>query len=121
MLQPTELLEGTLDLFILQTLSLEPIRFPLSQSEGWSVAQRVRQLSSELLRVAQASLFPALYRLEYKRRIRSEWWITESNRPRKFYLLTPKGKRRLEAEPATWDRLSAATGSLHCRVGEASS
>ena len=110
----TELLQGTLDLLILQTLSPEPMH-------GWGVAQRIQQLSKDVLHVGQGSLYPALYRLEYKGWIRSEWRITENNRRAKFYLLTPKGKKQRGAEPATWDRLSAAIGSVLCRVAEASS
>jgi PadR family transcriptional regulator PadR len=110
----TELLQGTLDLLILQTLSPEPMH-------GWGVAQRIQQLSKDVLHVGQGSLYPALYRLEYKGWIRSEWRITENNRRAKFYRLTPKGKKQLEAELATWDRLSLAVGFVLGRAAEASS
>src|ERR1700675_4990292 len=114
MQQSTDLLQGTLDLLILQTLALESMH-------GWGVAQRIQQLSKDVLQVGQGSLYPALYRLEYKGWIRSEWRITENNRRGKFFYLTPKGKKQLEAELATWDRLSSAIGSVLGRVAEASS
>ncbi len=114
MLQSTDLLQGTLDLLILQSLALEPMH-------GWGVAQRIQQLSKDVLLVGQGSLYPALYRLEHKGWIRSEWRITENNRRAKFYRLTPKGKGQLQAELATWDRLSSAIASVLGRVAEASS
>jgi PadR family transcriptional regulator PadR len=80
----------------------------------------IQQLSKDVLRVGQGSLYPALYRHEYKGWIRSEWRITENNQRAKFYHLTPKGKKQLEAELATWDRLPSAIGSLLGRVAEAS-
>ena len=103
--QSTDLLQGTLDLLILQTLALEPMH-------GWGVAQRIQQLSKDVLQVGQGSLYPALYRLEYKGWIRSEWQITENNRRAKYYRLTPKGKKQLATELATWDRLSSAIASV---------
>ena len=112
--QSTELVPGALDLLILQTLSLEPIH-------GWGIARRIQQLSKDVFAVRQGSLYPALYRLEDTGWIRSEWSKTENNRRAKFCLLAPKRKKQLEAEPATWDRLSAAIGSVLCRVAEASS
>lgn len=112
--QSTDLLQGTLDLLILQTLALEPMH-------GWGVAQRIQQRSKDALQVGQGSLYPALYRLEYKGWIRSEWKITENSRRAKFYRLTPTGKRQLEAELATWDRLSSAIESVLGWVAEESS
>jgi PadR family transcriptional regulator PadR len=112
--QSTDLLQGTLDLLILQTLALEPMH-------GWGVAQRIQHLSKEVLQVGQGSLYPALYRLEYKGWIRSGWRIRENNRRAKFYRLTPTGKKQLEAELATWDRLSVAIASVLGRVAEAPS
>jgi PadR family transcriptional regulator, regulatory protein PadR len=103
-----------LDLLILQTLALEPMH-------GWGVAQRIQQLSKDVLQVGQGSLYPALYRLAYKGWIRSEWRTTENNRRAKFYHLTPRGKKQLASELATWDRLSSAIGSVLGRVAEASS
>lgn len=112
--QSTDLLQGTLDLLILQTLALEPMH-------GWGVAQRIQQLSKDVLQVGQGSLYPALYRLEYKGWIRSDWKTTENNRRAKFYRLTAAGKKQLDAELATWDRLSSAVESVLGRVAEASS
>src|SRR5229473_4476947 len=83
MLQSTDLLQGTLDLLILQTLALEPMH-------GWGVAQRIQQMSKDVLQIGQGSLYPALYRLEYKGWVRSEWRTSENNRRAKFYRLTQK-------------------------------
>ena len=107
----TDLLQGTLDLLILQTLALEPMH-------GWGVAQRIQQLSKDVLQIGQGSLYPALYRLEYKAWIRSEWQITENNRRAKYYRLTQTGKKQLAAELATWDRLSSAIASVLGRTAE---
>lgn len=112
--QPTDLLQGTLDLLVLQTLAFEPMH-------GWGVAQRIQQMSKDVLQVGQGSLYPALYRLEYKGWIRSEWQITENNRRAKYYRLTQTGKKQLATELATWDRLSSAVASVLSRVAEASS
>lgn len=99
----TDLLQGTLDLLILQTLSLEPMH-------GWGVAQRIQQVSNDALQVGQGSLYPALYRLEYKGWIKAEWGNSENNRKAKFYRITPAGRKQLEKELDTWDRLSGAIG-----------
>lgn len=112
--QSTDLLQGTLDLLILQTLALEAMH-------GWGVAQRIQQLSKDVLQIGQGSLYPALYRLEYKGWIRSEWQITENNRRAKYYRLTQTGKKQLATELATWDRLSSAIASVLGRSAEASS
>ncbi len=110
----TDLLQGTLDLLILQTLALEPMH-------GWGVAQRIQQFSKDVLQVGQGSLYPALYRLEYKGWIRSEWRMTENNRRAKYYRLTQTGKKQLATELATWDRLSLAIASVLSRATETSS
>jgi PadR family transcriptional regulator, regulatory protein PadR len=112
--QSTDLLQGTLDLLILQTLALEPMH-------GWGVAQRIQQMSKDVLQIGQGSLYPALYRLEYKGWVKSEWRTSENNRRAKFYRLTQKGKKQLETELASWDRLSSAIASVLGRVAEASS
>jgi transcriptional regulator len=114
MAQSTDLLQGTLDLLILKTLALEPMH-------GWGVAQRIQQLSSDVLRIGQGSLYPALHRLEYKGWIRSGWGSSANNRRARFYRLTPAGRRRLEAELASWDRMSAAVASVLRRAAEAAS
>src|SRR5258706_1159326 len=112
--QSTELLQGTLDLLILQTLALEPMH-------GWGVAQRIQQMSKDVLQIGQGSLYPALYRLEYKGWVRSEWRTSENNPRAQFYRLNPNGKKQLETELASWDRLSSAIASVLGRVAEAAS
>jgi transcriptional regulator len=111
---PTDLLQGTLDLLILQTVALEPMH-------GWGIALRIQQTSKDVLQIGQGSLYPALHRLEYKGWIKSEWGNSESNRRAKFYKLTVAGKKQLEAERATWDRLSAAIALVLSKTAEASS
>ena len=112
--QSTDLLQGTPDLLVMQTVAFKPMH-------GSGIAQRIQQLSKDVFEIGQGSLYPALYRLEYKGWIGSEWRITENILRAKFYDLAPKGKMQLEAERATWDRLSAAIGSEFCRGAEASS
>jgi PadR family transcriptional regulator PadR len=109
----TDLLQGTLDLLILQTLSLEPMH-------GWGVALRIQQVSKEALQIGQGSLYPALYRLEYKGWIKSEWGNSENNRRAKFYRLTAAGRKQLQSELDTWDRMSSAIGLVLGRTVEAS-
>ena len=96
-----ELLQGTLDLLILKTLALEPMH-------GWGIAQRIQQISQDVLQVGQGSLYPALHRLEQRGWIDSEWSTSENNRRAKFYSLTKAGHGRLEEEMGEWERLSAA-------------
>jgi transcriptional regulator len=109
----TDLLQGTLDLLILQTLALEPMH-------GWGVAQRIQQVSKDVLQIGQGSLYPALHRLEYKGWIQSDWGNSENNRRAKFYSLTATGRKQLEAELDTWERLSLAIGLVLGRIPEAS-
>ena len=111
---PTDLLQGTLDLLILQTLVLEPMH-------GWGIAQRIQQVSEDVLQIGQGSLYPALYRLEYKGWIRSDWGNSENNRRAKFYRLTAAGRKQLEVELAAWDRLSAAIALVLGRTAEVAS
>ncbi len=96
-----ELLQGTLELLILKTLSVEPMH-------GWGITQRIESISNDLLRVNQGSLYPALERLTRKGWIRSEWRLTTSNRRAKYYQLTAAGLRRLAEELASWRRVSKA-------------
>jgi transcriptional regulator len=110
----TELLQGTLDLLILQTLAT-------GEMHGWGVAQRIQQMSKDVLRIGQGSLYPALHRLEYKGWIRADWGNSEKNRRAKYYSLTRAGEKRLETELKDWDRLSAAVASVLGRVPEVSS
>ena len=101
MTKSTELLQGTLDLLILKVLCLEPMH-------GWAIAQRIRQLSNDVLRVNQGALYPALHRLEHQAWIEATWGESENNRRAKYYSLTKAGRRRLESEEQSWDRLSTA-------------
>jgi transcriptional regulator len=109
----TDLLQGTLDLLILQTLALGPMH-------GWGVAQRIQQVSAEVLQIGQGSLYPALHRLEYKGWIQADWGNSENNRRAKFYSLTPAGRKQLETELHTWERLSSAIALVLSQVPEAS-
>ena len=99
--KPSDLVQGTLDLLVLKTLSLEP-------KHGWAIAKRIQQVSQEVLQVQQGSLYPALHRLEQQGWIRAAWRPTETGRQAKFYSLTRAGRRQLEKELAQWERLSAA-------------
>ena len=101
MTKSAELLQGTLDLLILKVLCLEPMH-------GWAIAQRIRQLSKDVLRVNEGALYPALHRLEHQAWIEAEWGESENNRRAKYYSLTKAGRERLEAEEESWDRLSSA-------------
>jgi transcriptional regulator len=99
--KPTDLVQGTLDLLILKTISLEP-------KHGWAIAKRIQQVSQETLQIQQGSLYPALHRLEQQAWIKSEWRVTETGRMAKFYSLTRAGSKQLEKELESWARLSAA-------------
>jgi transcriptional regulator len=103
-------LQGTLDLLVLKSLQLEP-------QHGFGIAQRIQQLSSEVLRIEQGSLYPALYRLEERGWIAAEWGTSDNNRKAKFYALTRSGRRRLEAEEAAWTRLSSAVNQVLALAG----
>ena len=103
MSDPTELLQGTLDLLILKAVSLGPLH-------GYGVLLRIGQISRDRLQIQQGSLYPALYRLEHQGLIASEWGESENNRRAKYYRLTTAGKRRFKEETAYWQRLSEAIG-----------
>ena len=103
MVKPTDLIQGTLDVLILKTIALEP-------QHGWGIAQRIRQVSGEVLQVNQGALYPALHRLEQNGWIKAKWGDTDNNRRAKYYTLTPAGRKYLEQEQANWQRLSAAIG-----------
>ena len=103
MAKPTDLVQGTLDLLILKTIALRPMH-------GWGIAQRIRLVSKEVLKVQQGALYPALHRLEQQGWIRSHWGESENNRRAKFYSLTPDGAKYLRQEHAQWKRLSSAIG-----------
>lgn len=99
--KPTDLVQGTLDLLILKTISLEP-------KHGWAIAKRIQQVSQDALQIQQGSLYPALHRLEQQAWIRAEWRAAESGRMAKFYSLTPSGRKQLDRELTNWVRLSTA-------------
>ncbi|HSY72627.1 MAG TPA: PadR family transcriptional regulator [Alloacidobacterium sp.] len=99
--KPSDLVQGTLDLLILKTLSFEA-------KHGWAIAKRIQQVSGEVLQVQQGSLYPALHRLEQQGWIKAKWDESETGRQAKFYSLTAAGRKQLESETANWNRLSEA-------------
>jgi transcriptional regulator len=99
--KPSDLIQGTLDLLILKTISLEP-------KHGWAIANRIEQVSNDVLQVTQGALYPALHRLEQQGWIRGEWRASDTGREAKFYTLTRAGRTQLEKELAQWERLSSA-------------
>ena len=101
MSKPTDLVQGTLDLLILKVVALEPMH-------GWAIAQRIRQMSGEVLQVGQSALYPSLHKLEQNGWISSEWATSENNRRAKYYTLTRAGRKALDQEAAQWERLAAA-------------
>lgn len=103
MSKPTDLVQGTLDLLILKTMAAEPMH-------GWAIAQRIRNVSKNILQVNQGALYPALHRLEQQGWITAEWGESENNRRAKYYSLTKDGKKYLLREEKNWDRLSKAIG-----------
>ena len=100
-----DLPQGTLDLLILHALVLEP-------HHGWAISERVQQLSREALRIQQGSLYPALHRLERRGWIKARWGTSDSNRRAKYYELTARGRRQLEAERDAWSRLTTAVARV---------
>ena len=96
----TDVLQGTLDLLILRSIALEPMH-------GWAIAQRIQQISDDLLRVQQGSLYPALHRLEHQGWITAEWGTSENNRRARYYSLTRAGRKQVDTELAKWERLSS--------------
>jgi PadR family transcriptional regulator PadR len=99
--KPTDLVQGTLDLLILKTVALEPMH-------GWAIAQRIRQMSGDVLLVGQSALYPALHKLEQQGWIDAEWKLSDNNRRAKYYSLTAAGRTALADEARQWERLSAA-------------
>jgi len=97
--KPSDLLQGTLDLLILKTIAREPLH-------GWGIAKRIQALSDDVLSVGQGSLYPALHRLEQQGWIEAEWRDSDLGRSAKFYALTKDGRKQLELELLSWDRLS---------------
>ena len=101
MSKPTDLVQGTLDLLILRVIALAPMH-------GWAIAQRIRQMSNDELRVGQGSLYPALHKLEQQGWIEAEWAASENNRRAKYYKLTRAGRRQLGEETAHWNKIALA-------------
>lgn len=100
-----DVIRGTLDMLILQVLSLEPMH-------GWGIGERIQLLSEDALQVNQGSLYPSLHRLTRQGWIRSEWRVTDNNRRARYYVLTAAGERQLGVERATWERLSAGVARI---------
>lgn len=105
MSKPSDLVQGTLDLLILKILELEPLH-------GWAIGIRLKQVSNEILQVSDGSLYPALHKLEQQGWIASEWKPSENNRRAKFYALTRLGRKYLQKEAASWNRLSVAISAV---------
>jgi PadR family transcriptional regulator, regulatory protein PadR len=105
-----EFLKGTLDMLILKVVALGPIH-------GYAISQRIRQISKEFFQVQQGSLYPALHRLEDRGWLKADWRDTETGREAKFYALTAKGRKQLETEMRTWEKLSDAV-TLILRTAE---
>jgi PadR family transcriptional regulator, regulatory protein PadR len=99
--RPSDLVQGTLDLLILKIVALE-------SANGWTISERLKQLSDDVLQVSDGSLYPALHKLEQEGWIAAEWKPSENNRRAKFYSLTRAGRRQLRTEVGNWDRLAAA-------------
>jgi transcriptional regulator len=100
-----DLPQGTLDLLILKILALEP-------QHGWAISERVQQISSDVLRIQQGSLYPALHRLERRGWIKAKWGASENNRRAKYYELTRSGRKQLDAEESAWRKLALAVGQV---------
>ena len=105
MSKPSDLVQGTLDMLILKILALQPLN-------GWSISQRLKQISSDVLGVSDGSLYPALHKLEHRGWIRAQWKSSETNRRAKFYSVTRLGLKQLEKETAQWNRISAAISGI---------
>jgi PadR family transcriptional regulator, regulatory protein PadR len=105
----TDVLQGTLDLLIMRTIALEPMH-------GWAIAQRIQQISDDMLRVQQGSLYPALHRLEHQGWITADWGASENNRRARFYALTRAGRKQLTLEISKWERLSAGVNLVLTRT-----
>jgi PadR family transcriptional regulator, regulatory protein PadR len=103
--KPSGLVQGTLDMLILKILALEPMN-------GWSISQRLKQISSDVLGVSDGSLYPALHKLERRGWITARWKPSENNRRARFYSLTRLGRRQLEKETANWNRVAAAISGI---------
>jgi transcriptional regulator len=105
MARKPDVMQGTLDLLVLRTLTNGPMH-------GWAIAQRIQQVSGDLLQIVQGSLYPSLHRLEQQGWLEAEWRMADSNRQAKFYRLTPRGRRQLVEETRNWERLTTAVGRV---------
>lgn len=101
----SDLPQGTLDMLVLQVLAAEPLH-------GYAIAQRIRRLSREVVKVPQGTLYPALHRLENRKLLAAEWKTSETGRNAKYYRLTSRGRRQLEAESQSWERLAEAIAAI---------
>jgi PadR family transcriptional regulator, regulatory protein PadR len=106
----SDLLQGTLDMLVLKIVALEPVH-------GYGIAQRIQQISRDVLQVQQGSLYPALHRLEKRGWLKADWRESETGREAKFYSLTRVGRKQLEAETENWDRLAGAVALIMKTVG----
>lgn len=105
MSKPSDLVQGTLDLLLLKILALEPMH-------GWAISQRLSQISGDVLKVSEGSLYSALHKLEHQGWVAAEWKPSENNRRAKYYALTRLGRRQLDLEAANWTRLSVAISHI---------
>lgn len=105
MSKPSELVQGTLDMLLLKILALEPLN-------GWAISLRLKQISGEVLGVSVGSLYPALHKLEQRGWIRAQWRSSANNRRARYYSLTQLGRKQLEKEAASWNRLSDAISAI---------
>ena len=105
MLEPADVLQGTLDLLVLKAASIDPMH-------GWGISQRIQQISRGVLEINQGSLYPALHRLVKRGWLAASWGVSENNRRARFYRLTAAGRRQLQHETATWRRVSAAVNAI---------
>ena len=105
MSKPADLVQGTLDMLLLKVLALQPLN-------GFSISQRLTQVSGDVLQVSDGSLYPALHKLEQQGWIKSTWKTTENNRRAKFYALTALGRKQLRVETSNWEKLAAAIAQI---------
>ena len=101
MSRPSDLVQGTLDLLLLKIVALGPLH-------GWAIAQRLKQVSGDVLQVSEGSLYPALHKLEQEGWLTAKWQVSDTGRRARFYALSRAGRRALDREMADWDRLSGA-------------
>jgi transcriptional regulator len=109
--QRSEVLQGTLDMLVLKAVQLEPMH-------GWGITERIEQWSEQVLQLGQGTLYPALYRLERQGLIDSKWRVTENNRRARYYAITAAGRRSLQAERQSWERVSRAINLVLAAAGE---